>query len=145
MTKRGFKRPFVAALHDLFMAALSFVLALYLRLGDAMMGSVSGYLVEGTVLFTVVCGLVFWRLRFYRALWRYASVSDLIALTKGVTLAILVFVPVLFLATRLQDYPRSAAAINWWPAIVGCTWSTSHSSPTMPSSVCCSISCSIST
>ena len=40
MTKRGFRRPVVAALHDLFMAALSFVLSLYLRLGDAMMDQV---------------------------------------------------------------------------------------------------------
>ena len=96
------------------MAALSFVLSLYLRLGDEQMHMVSGYLFEGTILFTVVCGLVFWRMRFYRALWRYASLPDLIALTKGVTLAILVFVPLLFLATRLMDYPRSAVVINWF-------------------------------
>jgi O-antigen biosynthesis protein WbqV len=96
------------------MAALSFVLSLYLRLGDAMMAQVGDFLAEGTVLFTVVCGLVFWRMRFYRALWRYASLPDLIALTKGVTLAILVFVPLLFLATRLIDYPRSAVVINWF-------------------------------
>ena len=96
------------------MAALSFVLSLYLRLGDAMMDSVRGYVLEGAVMFTVVCGLVFWRMRFYRALWRYASLSDLIALTKGVSLAILIFIPLLFLATRLLDYPRSAVVINWF-------------------------------
>ncbi len=114
MTRRGFRRPLVAALHDLFMAALSFVLALYLRLGDAMMDQVGAYMVEGTALFTVICGLVFWQMRFYRALWRYASLVDLIALTKGVSLAILIFILLLFLATRLQDYPRSAAVINWF-------------------------------
>ena len=114
MSRSLFKRPLVAALHDLFMAALSFVLALYLRLGDAMMDQVGAYLVEGTVLFTVICGLVFWQMRFYRALWRYASLVDLIALTKGVSLAILLFILMLFLATRLQDYPRSAAVINWF-------------------------------
>ena len=96
------------------MAALSFVLALYLRLGDAMIDQVGAYLVEGTALFTVICGLVFWQMRFYRALWRYASLVDLIALTKGVSLSILMFILLLFLATRLQDYPRSAAVINWF-------------------------------
>ena len=114
MTKRGFKRPLVAAVHDMFMAGLSFVLALYLRYGDAMMDATRAYLVEGTILFTVVCGVIFWRMRFYRALWRYASLSDLIALTKGVTLAILIFIPLLFFATRLEDYPRSATIINWF-------------------------------
>lgn len=114
MSKAGFKRPLVAALHDLFMAALSFVLALYLRLGSAMMDSVSGYIVEGATVFTIVCGVVFWRMRFYRSLWRYASLSDLVALTKGVSLASMIFVSLLFFATRLEDYPRSAAVINWF-------------------------------
>ena len=114
MTRRGFRRPFVAALHDLFMAGLSFVLSLYLRFGNSMMDTTKGYLFEGAALFIVVCGLVFWRMRFYRALWRYASLTDLFALTKGVTLAILIFVPLLFFATRLEGYPRSAAVINWF-------------------------------
>ena len=96
------------------MAGLSFVLALYLRYGNGLMNAAGDYIYEGTALFTVVCGFIFWRMRFYRALWRYASLSDLIALTKGVTLAILIFVPLLFFATRLEDYPRSAAIINWF-------------------------------
>ena len=114
MAKPRFRRPIVAALHDLIMAAVSFPLALYLRLGDATWTYAGGFIVEGAVMFTVACGAVFWRMRFYRALWRYASLNDLIALTKGVTLAILVFVPLLFLATRLDAYPRSAIVINWF-------------------------------
>ncbi len=114
MARFQFKRPIVAALHDLVMAAASFNLALYLRLGDSMMAYAGDFIVEGTALFTVISVVVFWRMRFYRALWRYASVNDLIALTKGVTLAILIFVPVLFLATRLDAYPRSAMIINWF-------------------------------
>ena len=114
MARFQFKRPLVAALHDLVMAAASFGLALYLRLGDRMMSFAGDFVVEGTVLFTFICGVVFWRMRFYRALWRYASVNDLIALTKGVSLAILIFVPILFLATRLDAYPRSAMVINWF-------------------------------
>ena len=114
MARIRLNRPYVAAIHDLIMAAVSFALSLYLRLGDAMMDQVSGYIVEGAALFTVVCGVVFWRLRFYRALWRYASITDLVALTKGVTLAIVIFLPLLFLLTRLELYPRSAAVINWF-------------------------------
>ena len=114
MAEFHFKRPIVAALHDLVMAAVSFGLALYLRLGDSMMAYAGDFIVEGTALFTVISGVVFWRMRFYRALWRYASVNDLIALTKGVTLVILIFVPILFLATRLDAYPRSAMIINWF-------------------------------
>ena len=106
-------RPSVAATHDLVMAAASFVLSLYLRLGDQM-AQVSDVIVPWTVLFAAVCAVVFWRMRFYRALWRYASLEDLVALTKGVTLSILVFLLLMFLATRLELYPRSAAIINWF-------------------------------
>lgn len=107
-------RPIVAVTHDLTMAAVSFVLSLYLRLGDQTMAQVSGFIVEGTILFTAVCGVVFWWLRFYRALWRYASLTDLWALTRGVTLSILVFLPLLFFINRLEMFPRSALLINWF-------------------------------
>jgi len=114
MERLRLNRPIFAALHDLFMAALSFVLSLYLRLGDATLSYAQGFIVEGTLLFTAISGLVFWRMGLYRALWRYASVDDLVALTKSVTLAVLIFVPVFFLMTRLDAYPRSAALINWF-------------------------------
>jgi len=114
MASLRLNRPYVAAVHDLVMAALSFVLALYLRLGDQLMNQAGGFIVEGTVLFTVICGVVFWRLRFYRCLWRYASLTDLWALVKGATIAILTFLLVFFLVTRLAGYPRSAAVINWF-------------------------------
>ncbi|MFP6745064.1 MAG: polysaccharide biosynthesis protein, partial [Alphaproteobacteria bacterium] len=83
MVKLQFKRPIFAAVHDLLMAAASFWLALYLRLGNAMVDFADPFLMEGTVLFTAIAGVVFWRMRLYRALWRYASLNDLIALTKG--------------------------------------------------------------
>jgi len=114
MGKLHFKRPIFAAAHDLLMAAGSFWLALYLRLGDTMMSDAAPFMIEGTMLFSAIAGVVFWRMRLYRALWRYASLNDLIALTKGVTLTVLIFIPLLFLATRLEAYPRSAFVINWF-------------------------------
>jgi O-antigen biosynthesis protein WbqV len=114
MNRIRLNRPVFAAVHDGAMAAVSFVLSLWLRLGDDMAAFTRDYLVEGTVLFTVVCMAVFLSMRFYRALWRYASVKDLLSLAKGVTLTILIFLPLFFLLTRLGHYPRSAAIINWF-------------------------------
>ncbi|MBL26513.1 MAG: nucleotide sugar dehydratase [Rhodospirillaceae bacterium] len=107
-------RPIVAAIHDVIMAALSFVLALYLRLGDDFWNQTSGFLIEGTLLFTAISAAVFSWMRLYRGVWRYASVNDLIALTKAATLAILVFMPAMFLLTRLELLPRSTPIINWF-------------------------------
>ena len=50
----------------------------------------------------------------YQGIWRYASVEDLVAITKAVTLAILIFVPVLFLLTRLEQIPRFLPIIQWF-------------------------------
>lgn len=106
------KRSHIAALHDIFMAGASFVLSLYLRLGDRITDSFD-YLLPGVLLFTGVCTVVFSLTGLYKGVWRYASIQDLTAITKAVTLAILIFLPLMFLVTRLEDFPRSVIIINW--------------------------------
>jgi FlaA1/EpsC-like NDP-sugar epimerase len=64
-----------------------------------------------------VAAVVFLGMRLYRGIWRYASVNDLVALVRAVTLVILAFVPILFLVTRLEDFPRSLPIINWFVLI----------------------------
>ena len=95
---------YVAFLHDIIMAGLSFWLALYLRVGDGISGTV-GRVLPGTALMVVVAAAVFWGLGLYRGIWRYASLNDLIALVRAVTLVILIFVPV-----HVPPHPRRPAA-----------------------------------
>lgn len=111
------RRSTIAAIHDICMAALSFILSLYLRLGDNITIAYE-YVFIGTVLFTAVCFMVFTSMRLYQGIWRYASVPDLIAIVKSVTLAILIFLPLLFVVTRLEGFPRSSLFINWLVLIV---------------------------
>ena len=108
-----FDRPYVAAIHDITMAAAAFVLSLYLRLGDDFWSQTKDFLLEGTLLFTAICAAVFASFRLYRGVWRYASLDDLLAIAKAVSLAILIFAVALFALTRLELMPRSALAINW--------------------------------
>lgn len=107
------QRPQVAAVHDIVMAALSFILSLYLRFGASVFEKSEKFIIIGTLLFTVICGVVFSSLRLYRGLWRYASTQDLIEITKAVTLAVLIFTPLMFLINRLEGVPRSVLLINW--------------------------------
>ncbi len=106
-------RQMVAFLHDLTMAAASFVAALVLRLG------IDGMLLDSTnlwlalILFTVVCGAVFWTTGLYQGIWRYASLNDLVAIVRAVTLSLLIFLLITFLITRLDELPRSFLIINW--------------------------------
>ena len=106
-------RSAVAFVHDVAMAAASFVLALHLRLGDRMLDFVGDSLLPGTAIFAAVAAAVFWAVGLYRGVWRYASMNDLLAIVRGVTLTILVFLPVMFMLSRLEGVPRSTLAINW--------------------------------
>ena len=110
-------RTLLALLHDAIMTALSVVLSLLLRLGDDMDKLNPATVAQDMALFTLIV-LVFLRLTgLYRGIWRYASLNDLFAIGRAVTVSILVYTLVLFLTTRLQGQPRSTLAINWFVLI----------------------------
>lgn len=116
MTIYKFDRSFrniVAIAHDAFMAALSFILSVYIRLSDEQLSESLPYLLTSASIFTVVCVTVFMFNRLYRGSWRYASMHDLIAITKSVTTSIVIFFIVMFLFNRLIGIPRSVLFINW--------------------------------
>ncbi|MHA1600630.1 MAG: polysaccharide biosynthesis protein [Alphaproteobacteria bacterium] len=110
-------RQAIAFMHDVAMAALSFLVALALRLGLDSIYSLPADVWLALLLFTVVCSGVFWRAGLYRGIWRYASLNDLVAIVRAVTLALLVFLPVTFLLTRLNELPRASLVINWFVLI----------------------------
>ena len=106
-------RILTVAAHDVIMAAVSFEASVALRYYTYGAPQELFFLWEGTLIFTIVCALTFWRVGLYRGIWYYASLNDLIAIFKAATLAILIFLPVMFLITRLEDFPRTAMVINW--------------------------------
>ncbi len=105
----------VVLAHDMVMAGLSFVMALYLRLGEGFLAQwgLANLLLWAGVM-AGVAGLVFGTLGTSKGIWRYASVEELVNVAKAGTLTILVFFSLAFLATRLQDIPRSTMIINWF-------------------------------
>lgn len=110
-------RPAVAFGHDTAMAAVSFVVSLYLRLGDFSSFSWE-FLCAATGIFTIIAGAVFWRLDVHRGIWRYASLNDLMAIARAATLVILLFLAAMFVTTRLDDLPRSLVFINWFVLMI---------------------------
>lgn len=110
----SFSKGYIAFGHDVIMAGLSLPLALYLRLGDVLTFYPITSIVGWSLIFAAIGGVVFWRSRLYRGVWRYASLMDLTAIAKASTLTILIFLPVMFFLTRLEDLPRSFLVINWF-------------------------------
>jgi O-antigen biosynthesis protein WbqV len=112
------RRIATVAVHDVVMAALAFEVALFVRYWTYGSPQPFGHLWEGTAIFAAVCAVVFWGMGLYRGIWHYASMADLLAIVKAVTLALLIFLPLLFWATRLYDFPRSALPIIWLLLVV---------------------------
>ncbi|MBL4721626.1 MAG: polysaccharide biosynthesis protein [Alphaproteobacteria bacterium] len=107
-------RARVAFFHDVVMAAASFPLSLYLRVGPDFEYFAEAFLWEGLAIITITAAIVFSLSGMYRGIWRYASTNDLIAIAKSVSLVIVLFLLALFLFTRLEDMPRSLPIINWF-------------------------------
>lgn len=107
-------RSGIAYGHDVLMAAVSLLLSFYLRLGDAVFLYRADILEFGIVAFLLISAVVFWISGLYRGVWRYASLTDLLAITRAVTIASLAFLVVMFLWVRLEEMPRSVLVINWF-------------------------------
>jgi len=112
-------RARIAYVHDVLMSGVSFVLSNYLVLGERLIDHMgSGTLILGTALFALIAAVMFLLQPMYKGIWRYASLPDLLAITRAVTMTILVFVPLMFMVTRLDAMPRSAVGINWFVLLV---------------------------
>jgi len=107
-------RAWIAYAHDILMAAAAFVLALFLRMGESSFTLPAEFVAAGSVLFALLAAIVFWPMGLYRGVWRYASVNDVLQITKAVTLVVLLFVPLMFVATRAEYLPRSLPFILWF-------------------------------
>jgi O-antigen biosynthesis protein WbqV len=112
-----FPRQLVAFLHDIAMAAAAFMIALLLRLGNEAWPFLAKFLWPSMLMFTAVCGVVFLSTGLYRGVWRYASMNDLVAIVRAVTLSLAIFLPVTFMVTRLESLPRSWLVISWFVLI----------------------------
>jgi len=109
------KRGLVAFAHDIVMAGASFGVSLYLRLGDDITRYASAEtFLEAGLVFTAIAAGVFYFMNLYRGVWRYASLNDLVAISRAATLVVLIFLLVMFVWTRLDALPRSLPLINWF-------------------------------
>ena len=99
------------------MAAVSLIVSLYLRIGNGALDyepRLTAIYIAG---FTLIAGTVFLLTGLYRGIWRFASLPDLFNITRAVTLIVLVFLPVMFVLTRLETFPRSILLIDWFVLI----------------------------
>jgi FlaA1/EpsC-like NDP-sugar epimerase len=109
------KRAFASA-HDAVVAGMAMALALAARYGFDELGSEQTLFWVGT--FMVTSAIAFRIFGLGRGMWRFASVTDLRAIVLASTLAIIAFLVIMFVLTRLENLPRTAPVIAWFILIV---------------------------
>ncbi len=103
----------LAVIHDALMGAISFILALTLRLGERTFNYAGDFLLMGALGFSLCLVVTLLYCRAYRHVWRYTALSDLVTISKAGTLALLLFYVAMFGLTRLEGLPRSVPLIHW--------------------------------
>ncbi len=100
-------------LHDCSMAMLAMQFSIWLRF--ALDGNDIGFFTirQESIIYGAVVLSVFIPFGIHRSIWRYTSFDDLIQILKAVTLATLVFLPVIFAITRLEGLPRAIPFLQW--------------------------------
>ncbi|NCC04072.1 MAG: polysaccharide biosynthesis protein [Proteobacteria bacterium] len=114
-----FNRHMLAFAHDTTVAAASYILALYLRLGDDVMHLSLSQILAGMSVFTVTCAVVFWFSNLYRGIWAFSSLTDLKQILKAVTIAVVTFTMASFFIMRLDGVPRTLPFIVWFILMAG--------------------------
>lgn len=103
-----FRTRWAALGHDLAMIPVAWLGAFWLRFNlDTVPEKFLYTALAWLPLLMAVQGLIFWQVGLYRGVWRFASIPDLVRIVKGVAVGTLVLAVLLFLATRLENIPRS--------------------------------------
>jgi FlaA1/EpsC-like NDP-sugar epimerase len=105
-------RTAIIFLFDVILAAISFPIALYLRLGTGLFAYNWGLVVTSTSIFTLVAAIVIFQSKLYRIPWRYISVDDALLLGRTALIINITFLVVMFLTARLDGIPRSLVVID---------------------------------
>lgn len=104
----------IAYCHDIIAAGLSYVIAIYLRIGATTYELAPDFVFQGAIVMTLISIVIFRISGLYRGVWRYASMNDLIAITRAVSVTMLLFIVIMFAWSRMDDLPRSVPFINWF-------------------------------
>lgn len=119
LNRRFLNRRMLAFVHDTAVAAFAFMLALYLRVGNDIITLSASSVLVSLLLFTATCAVVFWASGLYRSIWVFASLRDLIEILRATTIAVIAFVILGFVTTRLEGIPRTIPFITWFILLAG--------------------------
>ena len=106
-------KQFIALAHDSAMSVLAVLIATAVRFNGVERVFERNLLVGAVLPFAVAAVISLLVLQTFRTSWRHVSMTDLIRIVATSTLAVLIYLPLSFLFTRLEDIPRSYILMPW--------------------------------
>ena len=103
---------------DALLIAASLFLSYALRFNTLDLGAHLPQIVTILPLMLAVRLSIFAVMGLYRGMWRFTGMRDLLSILKAVTISSGLTVALLFLAFRLEEYPRSVFIIDWFVVMV---------------------------
>ena len=103
---------------DMVLVSVSLFLSYALRFNTLSLGEYAHQILVLLPLMLAVRLSVFVLMGLYRGMWRFTGMRDLISLIKAVTISSVLVLALLFLAFRLEEYPRSVFIIDWFVVLV---------------------------
>jgi FlaA1/EpsC-like NDP-sugar epimerase len=105
-------RRFIVFVHDVVAAGLAWMAAFWLRFNFDLPSEYEAVMIELLLPVTGTYAAVFWALRLYRGLWRYASLPDLQRIVMAVGIASMAFPALLSLVRLSAIVPRSVYVLT---------------------------------
>lgn len=102
--------------HDIVLVTLSYLIAHVLRFEWNIPRAELEMLRVGIFILVPLRIVVFYRFRFYKKLWRYLSLSDLLTIVKACTVSSVLFAVIMFLL-GFREHSRSVYLIDWFLCI----------------------------
>ena len=110
-------RNLLVLLHDTLMSFFAVIIAFGIRLGLGVFDQPEA-VIETAILFSLIAFVAYLYSGLYRNVWVYISFSDSINILRIVTIIAILFIPLLFLITRMENVPRSVPVISWFVLVV---------------------------
>ncbi|MBE0617199.1 MAG: polysaccharide biosynthesis protein, partial [Proteobacteria bacterium] len=98
---------------DVFFVALSHVMAYLVRFEWSLPQDQMPALWAGLLVAVAVKPAFFWSAGFYRRLWRYASIPDLVHIVRTVFVASLAATLITLFLTHFEGYSRAVPVLDW--------------------------------
>ena len=108
-------------LHDLIIFAISFFVALWIRLDLDNALNLSKELWQFLIFFSFTNIVLLKYMGLYHGIWRYASLHEIKSIIKSVSISTLILIGMFFLIFRLENIPRSFPILLFIISIFGVT------------------------